>query len=271
MDGQDSQLSFIRHSDLDRLIAIRVADFQGSLPQRPLPDLLDHPELKHHGRQQHLPSDLFVRIQLWSDNKPLVPSVQTAHKAFKSREQIAWNESVVLPVKYRDLPLNSQLAVTVFDIAGPRKKAVVGGATLRLFGSQATLKKGKQRLFLWKGKEADGSAETETPSKIGLKDEMGRLEKLVKKHERGDIPRLDWLDKLAFRQIEKIHKVCRRLFLPPLASATYTLFSSRPSRKSRRISSSTLTCRALTSPSFSASPYVLFASLCTSATDHQLS
>ncbi|GAA5875731.1 hypothetical protein JCM8547_007052 [Rhodosporidiobolus lusitaniae] len=206
LPAKDSQLSFVRLADLDRLVAIRIADFQGSLPQRPLPDLLDHPELKHHGQQQQLPSDLYVRIQLWADNKPLVPPLQTAHKAFKSRSQIAWNENIVLPIKYRDLPLGAQLAVTVFDIAGPRDLAVVGGATMRLFGNQATLKKGKQRLFLWKGKEADGSAETETPSKVGLKDEMGRLEKLVKKHERGDIPRLDWLDKLAFRQIEKIHK-----------------------------------------------------------------
>ncbi|GAA6011669.1 hypothetical protein JCM10207_004202 [Rhodosporidiobolus poonsookiae] len=206
MDSLDSQLSFVRHFDLDRLLTIRIAAFQGHLPQRPLADLLDHPHLKHHGYQQQLPSDLFVRIELWADNLPLVPPTQTAHKPFKSRTQITWNHDITLPIKYRDLPLNAQLAVTVFDIAGPRQLAVVGGATLRLFGSQATLKKGKQRLHLWKGKEADGSAETETPSKVGLKDEMGRLEKLVKKHERGDIPRLDWLDKLAFRQIEKIHK-----------------------------------------------------------------
>ncbi|GAA5908761.1 hypothetical protein JCM6882_008200 [Rhodosporidiobolus microsporus] len=202
----ESQLSFVRSSDLDRLVSIRLASFEGTLPQRPLPDLLNHPELKHHGFQQAVPSDLFVRIQLWADNKPLIPPLQTAHKAFKSKTQITWNETIVLPMKYRDLPLGAQLAFTVFDIAGPRELAVVGGATLRLFGSQATLKKGKQRMYLWKGKEADGSAETETPSKVGLKDEMGRLEKLVKKHERGDIPRLDWLDKLAFRQIEEIHK-----------------------------------------------------------------
>lgn len=34
------------------------------------------------------------------------------------------------------------------------------------------------------------------------------LEQLIKRHERGDLPRMDWLDKLAYRQIEKIHKVC---------------------------------------------------------------
>jgi len=31
--------------------------------------------------------------------------------------------------------------------------------------------------------------------------------KLVKKHERGDLPRLEWLDQLAFRKIERIHAV----------------------------------------------------------------
>lgn len=35
---------------------------------------------------------------------------------------------------------------------------------------------------------------------------MDRLEKVFKKHELGELPRLDWLDNLAFRQIEKINK-----------------------------------------------------------------
>jgi len=217
----ETQLSFVRHSDLDRLLTVRIASFQGHLPQRPLADLLDQPSLKHHGFQQATPSDLFVRLELWADNNRLVPPVQTAHKHFKSRQQVDWNEHVTLPVKYRDLPASAQLAVTVFDIAGPRQLAVVGGSTLRLFGNKATLKKGKQRLYLWKGLEADGRVESDTPSKVGLRDEMGRLEKLVRKHERGDIARLDWLDKLAFRQIEKIHKVRLRL---PFAA----LFRARP-------------------------------------------
>ena len=34
---------------------------------------------------------------------------------------------------------------------------------------------------------------------------MDRLEKLVKRHEQGDLPRVDWLDNLAFRKIEQLH------------------------------------------------------------------
>ena len=47
-----------------------------------------------------------------------------------------------------------------------------------MLGLGRTLRRGKHRLLLWLGKEADGSVETTTPSKSGVKDEMGRLEKV---------------------------------------------------------------------------------------------
>lgn len=33
-------------------------------------------------------------------------------------------------------------------------------------------------MFLWAGREADGSDDSTTPSKLGTRDEMGRLEKV---------------------------------------------------------------------------------------------
>ena len=202
---RDLTLTLVRHSELSIAVTVKLASLEGPLPARPLTDLLADSALKHAGVQQARPSDLYVVVALWADNKQLCPAVQTAHKAFRSKASYSWNETIALPIKYRDLPLASQLAITVWDIQGPRSRHVVGGATMRLFGKKCTLKKGKQRLFLWRGTHADGRSESETPSKVGLKDEMGRLEKLVKQQERGDMPRLDWLDKLAFRQIEKIH------------------------------------------------------------------
>ncbi|KAG5459846.1 MAG: armadillo-type protein, partial [Olpidium bornovanus] len=95
----------------------------------------------------------------------------------------------------------------------------------------STLRKGKHKLYLHPGREADGGVSSSTPSKLaGVEDEMDRLEKagegirrpfrelgissaqislylqLVKKHERGDLTRLDWLDNLAFREIEKVNR-----------------------------------------------------------------
>ena len=41
-----------------------------------------------------------------------------------------------------------------------------------------TLRRGKHRLLLWLGVEADGSIESTTPSKLASQDEMGRLERV---------------------------------------------------------------------------------------------
>ncbi|GAA5927147.1 phosphatidylinositol 3-kinase VPS34 [Sporobolomyces koalae] len=206
-NSYDSELTYVRHSDLDLHLSFKLSSFEGHLAQRSLVDLLDHPELRHHGHQQQTAPELRVEIELWADNALLVPRVYSAYKPFKARNAIQWNESFSLPIKIRDLPVSAQLAITVYDIAGPGfKRECVGGSALRLFGTKSTLKRGQQRVYLWKHTKADGTSESHTPSKIGFRDEMGRLEKLVKKQERGDLERLDWLDKLAFRQIEKIHK-----------------------------------------------------------------
>jgi phosphatidylinositol 3-kinase len=203
----ESELTYVRHCEVPLPLSIKLSSLQGSLPSHSLSALLDNPQLKHTGSQQSLPPDLYLIIQLWSDNNQLIPPIQSAHKSFKSSTNYQWNQQIQLPIKYRDLPRDAQLTFTVYDIASPRSVSIIGGSTLRLFGKKATLKKGKQRLFLWKGVKADGGADSETPSKVGLRDEMGRLEKEVKRHERGDVTRLDWLDKLAFRQIERIHAV----------------------------------------------------------------
>ena len=45
--------------------------------------------------------------------------------------------------------------------------------------SVRTLRRGKHRMILWPDREADGTNETTTPSKIvGTRDEKGRLEKV---------------------------------------------------------------------------------------------
>jgi phosphatidylinositol 3-kinase len=122
-----------------------------------------------------------------------------------------------LPIKYSDLPVSSQLAITIWDSAGPRKQVPFGGTTYSIFNpsdkssphatnaNNRTLRTGHQKLKLWIGKEADGLSETSTPGTFTSTTEMDRLEKLVKRHEQGDLPRLDWLDNLAFRKIEQLH------------------------------------------------------------------
>ncbi|KAJ9083953.1 Phosphatidylinositol (PI) 3-kinase [Entomophthora muscae] len=75
-----------------------------------------------------------------------------------------------------------------------------------LTGTTIKLRRGRQKLYLWPDKEGDSSAKCSTPAKPEGYDEIDRLEKLQKKQEAGDIPKVDWLDKLAVQAIDKIRE-----------------------------------------------------------------
>lgn len=63
-------------------------------------------------------------------------------------------------------------------------------------------------LRVWVDVEADGNFNTTTPGKgkDSSKNQMQRLAKLAKKHRNGQIPKVDWLDRLTFREIEVINE-----------------------------------------------------------------
>ena len=151
--------------------------------------------------------------------------VQTAYRSFKIGR--TWNEWLELPIKISTLPLSSQLAITVWDLSptggkGAHGHAIpFGGTTISLFDKDSTLQKGRQKCRLYRHEAADGFSSTTTPAIPSAQrnrggngfrngnsaspegEELERLEKLFKKHEMGEIPRVDWLDKLVFTAVEK--------------------------------------------------------------------
>jgi phosphatidylinositol 3-kinase len=78
--------------------------------------------------------DLYVQCRLYSDNKPLSPVYRTAYKHF--HKDWTWNEWITFPWKLSELPLNAQIAFTIYDTAGPNKLDIIGGTTFRLFGKR---------------------------------------------------------------------------------------------------------------------------------------
>lgn len=65
-----------------------------------------------------------------------------------------------------------------------------------------------QDLKVWPGVEGDGRGQTKTPGKLAdSNDTMARLAKLTKKHRKGHMLKVDWLDRLTFREIEMINEV----------------------------------------------------------------
>ncbi|EDO27688.1 predicted protein [Nematostella vectensis] len=71
----------------------------------------------------------------------------------------------------------------------------------------STLRHGMHDLKVWPGVEADGKMPTSTPGKTtATEDQMNRLAKLSKKHHKGQMLKVDWLDRLTFREIEMINE-----------------------------------------------------------------
>lgn len=120
----------------------------------------------------------------------------------------SWNEWVPLPHQFNDLPRTAMLAITILDCAGAGNTTIIGGTTISLFGKNGMFRQGMFDLRVWIDVEADGNFVTTTPGKgkDSSKNQMQRLAKLAKKHRNGQIPKVDWLDRLTFREIEMINE-----------------------------------------------------------------
>lgn len=137
-----------------------------------------------------------------------------------------WNEWLELPITYKQLPINARLAITIWDLSPTGGKLAIdntipfGGTTLPMFDADNQVQKGHQKCVVHRHRQADGTDNSTTPALVAAKgkanpkdgrlpfvdkdaQELDRMEKLFKKHEMGEIPRVDWLDQMVFRNFEK--------------------------------------------------------------------
>ncbi|KAL4877520.1 kinase-like domain-containing protein [Aspergillus karnatakaensis] len=215
--------TFAVSTQVDFPVHVKIGSLEGKQKQIPFSVLLKQPELRHIGSTQNPLSDLFTTVQLWSESKPLGVPLQTSYKAFKAAR--TWNEWLQLPMSIKDAPLKCQLAITIWDLSPFGGEGAdghyipFGGTTIPLFDDEGKLKTGRQKCKVHRHKAADGFSATTTPSsppkrrKSSRPDQLGpsteeleleRVEVLIKKHEMGEIPRIDWMDQLVFRQLEKL-------------------------------------------------------------------
>ncbi|XP_055931311.1 phosphatidylinositol 3-kinase catalytic subunit type 3-like [Argiope bruennichi] len=209
-DDKFSQtFNYVYSCNMNCNFKIKIGTLEGQPPKPSYKALIENPMLKFSGLCQDKCSDLYVTCEVFADNQPLAFPVQTSYKAFTTRWN--WNEWLTLPVKFCELPRNALLALTVWDILEPNVSVAVGGATVSIFGKYGALRQGMHDLRLWNGVEADGSLNTKTPGKIDCsKEQMSKLSKLTKRHRNGHMIKMDWLDRLTFREIEMINEKEKR-------------------------------------------------------------
>lgn len=71
--------------------------------------------------------------------------------------------------------------------------------------TSSELHRGRQRLRLWRGKQADPHRPSMTPNVPDETSEVARLETLYKRQQRGLLPTNDWLDTLAHRTMDRLY------------------------------------------------------------------
>ncbi|XP_053427228.1 phosphatidylinositol 3-kinase catalytic subunit type 3-like isoform X4 [Nycticebus coucang] len=209
--GEAEKFHYIYSCDLDINVQLKIGSLEGKREQKSYKAVLEDPMLKFSGLYQETCCDLYVTCQVFAEGKPLALPVRTSYKAFSTRWN--WNEWLKLRVKYPDLPRSAQVALTIWDVYGPGKAVPVGGTTVSLFGKYGMFRQGMHDLKVWPNVEADGSEPTKTPGRTSStlsEDQMSRLAKLTKAHRQGHMVKVDWLDRLTFREIEMINESEKR-------------------------------------------------------------
>ncbi|XP_071110359.1 phosphatidylinositol 3-kinase catalytic subunit type 3-like [Haliotis cracherodii] len=209
MGESSGRFCYVYSCDVDVNVEIKIGTLEGLRDRPSYKELLEDPMLKFSGAYQEGCSDIYVTCQVCADGRPLALPVSTSYKAFSTRWN--WNEWIQLPVKFSDLPRNAFLALTVWDIYGTNKAHPVGGTTISLFGKRGTFRQGMHDLKVWPKVVADISSKMTTLGKTkDANDQMSRLAKLSKRHRDGHMVKVDWLDRLTFREIEMINERQKR-------------------------------------------------------------
>ncbi|KAK9352207.1 kinase-like domain-containing protein [Lipomyces doorenjongii] len=201
---EDKTFTFCLSKDINLPVQVKIDELEGLKPPVPFTTALEDPRVRHIGSNTSPTSDLFVTVQLFADCKPLTTPVLTTHKNPKTGRR--WNEWLQLPLSYSQLPVSSQLAITIWDIAGSRRIIPFGGTTVKLFDDKdCTLKRGQHHLHVWLDKEADGMANSTTPSTVDGEEDSLAMVQRIKHNDFNETSRLNWHEYLAFRQLEKVH------------------------------------------------------------------
>ncbi|KAJ5071966.1 phosphatidylinositol 3-kinase catalytic subunit type 3 [Anaeramoeba ignava] len=216
---QQFQCSFISSSDVTQSVSIKIKKIQGTIPKKTYPELESNPFLPFSNIYSTKPSNYFVQAKLYSAGKPLCSS---QHTRYKPIDDYSWYENLEFPLKYCDCPLDTVLVFTIYDLFAPRANFIIGGTSISLFKDNSRkLRRGEYHLLIYLNKKGDGSTKIETQGLIPKTEQIGRLERSLRRHKR-DIffqlkPEVNWLDTSIMEKIDeefdKYSEEKKRIFL----------------------------------------------------------
>ncbi|XP_044761219.1 phosphatidylinositol 3-kinase catalytic subunit type 3 [Coccinella septempunctata] len=206
----NDKFRYVYSSVLHHKVTFKLGTLEGKLWKPTAEEILRNPLLKHTGFCQPGCADLYLIIQLFENGEALaIP--KHIMKSFTTRYN--FNEWVQLPLLYSDLPEKTIMIINIYTAGLREENMIVGGTAIPLFDKSGLFRQGIIDLRIWTGIEADPKHPEKTPfrpSEDG-QEKMPRLAELVKKHQAGLMPKVDWLDRLTFREIEQTNEREKRL------------------------------------------------------------
>lgn len=234
-----TSFNYVLSQDVTTQLSIKVGGLDGKPPLPPSPHISED---MYRGDFQQTYADLQFSCYIWHEGSILTLPVSTSYRAFSSRWQ--WNERLSVPIRIRDLPRTAYLICEVREVVSSTEKGVrntgekngvggtgekvakgggchgkkvakgvgfydevvVGGAAVPIYTIEGALQCGlvdiKLRMGVWQPEELVHISEQE----VGVRDEMTELARLVKQHHSGEIEKVDWLDRLTFREVEHVNE-----------------------------------------------------------------
>ncbi|KAF6260720.1 phosphatidylinositol 3-kinase [Scenedesmus sp. NREL 46B-D3] len=177
-------------------VRVRVCSLYGCLPGV---------RRTHDLREAAQPTAAFAVAQLVAGGEVLGLEAKTTY-AETMLEGCNWSEWLTFCVKYRDLPADTYLCLSLYELCEGRPMLLVGSSSMPMFSKKGRLKSGQQRLQVWEGCALDVSQPQLSLGKppLSQRSQVGHLEHLAKLYSRGDVPRCDWLDMLAFKEVARL-------------------------------------------------------------------
>ena len=195
---------YVHSCDLRQRVKLRIGSLQGKLPEADF-KLLLRDELQPFLTEQlvHVSLEVYddgIALSLPVFTRPI--SIQSIH----SRNQLNWNQWLELPVEYCELSREALIAVRLIDTT---TGDTIGGSVMSLFSETGEFHHGAKDICLWPGRAPDPVYYGSSTPAIGKQDsshQMPRLQPLVDDYNRQQLSKVDWLDKLVFREIEQINE-----------------------------------------------------------------
>ena len=110
--------------DLTANLSLKVGSLEGALARPDYEQVVRNPILRFAGRNQSHHPALMVEAVVMLEGRELHLPVRTAYRHFTNRW--AWNQWLVLPIQFCDLPRDALLCLTLYDCNGPGEVFAVG-------------------------------------------------------------------------------------------------------------------------------------------------